>query len=61
MTHKLISVMQPEFWVASSSKDLYCSQEKELFLLLKKRIRKNEEHALHDSTNVVDSRYHTSS
>ena len=42
-------------------KDLYCSQEKRLSLLLKKKIRKTEEHALHDSTNVVNSRYYTSS
>ena len=42
-------------------KDLYYSQEKGLSLLLKKRIRKTEEHAIHYSTNVVDSRYFTSS
>ena len=42
-------------------KDLYYSQEKGLSLLLKKRVRKTEEHAIHNSTNVVDSRYFTSS
>ena len=42
-------------------KYFYCNQEKGLSLLLKKRIRKTKEHALHDSTNFVDSRYYTSS
>ena len=39
-------------------KGLYYSQEKGLSLLLKKRMRKTKEHALHDSTNVVYSRYY---
>ena len=41
-------------------KDLYCNQEKGLSILLKIKIRKTEEHALHESTNVVDSRCYTS-
>ena len=73
MTHKFYDT-QTDFQSCSQDsgwlplvKDLYCSQEKGLSLLLKKRIRKTEEHALHDSTNVVvstnvvDSRYYTSS
>ena len=46
-------------WIMGDFKDLYCSEEKGLSLLLKKRIRKTIEHALRYSTNVVDSRYYT--
>ena len=47
--------MQDSEWLPLV-KDLYCSQEKGLSLLLNKGIRKTEEHALHNSTNTVDSR-----
>ena len=48
--------MQDSEWLPLV-KDVYYSQEKGPSLLLNKRIRKTEEHALHDSTNTVDSRY----
>ena len=66
MTHKLYDT-RTDFhsWSCDSGwlplvKDLYCSQEKRLSLLIKKRIRKTEEYALCYSTNVVNSRYYTS-
>ena len=50
--------MMQEFYDANinfcNTRDSY---EKKLSLLLSKRIRKTEEHALHDSTNTVDSTY----
>ena len=47
--------MQDSAWLPLV-KDLHCSQEKGPSVLLKKRIGKAEEHALHDSNNAVDSR-----
>ena len=48
------AVMQESEWLTLVN-NLYCSQENGLSLLLNKRIRKTEEHALHDSTNTIDS------
>ena len=61
MIHKLIFSHAAGTGLLPLVKDLYYSQEKGVSLLLKKRIRKTEEHAIHNSTNVVDSRYFTSS
>ena len=51
--------MQDSEWLPLV-KDLYCSQEKRLSILLNKHIRMTKEYALRDSTNTVDSIYYTS-
>ena len=48
--------MQDSEWLPLA-KGLYCNQEKGLSFLLSKRIKKIEEHALHDNPNNVDNRY----